>query len=151
MASQTAPGTDVELKIVREGTGRSLKVALGELPGDLAQGSGMRSGSGPGGHDGLDGVVVDELNRDARRDLDVPNRIDGALVSKVDPGSNAYEAGLREGDIIVEINHQSVGNADEAVALSAQARSERILLRVWTQRGGRPGLVYMVVDNTKND
>jgi len=148
MASQTAPGTDVDLKVVRDGKGRSLTVKLGELPKEFAQ-----SKTAPGdlelsARDGLDGVVVDDLSHEARRQLGIPNRVNGALVADVDANSNAYEAGLREGDVIVEFNHKPVDNAEAVVDASKQADEDKILLHVWTQRSGTPGLVYLVVNNT---
>jgi len=149
MASQTVPGTVVDLKLVRDGKGRGVEVTLGELPGDLAEAGGNRRGGNAEGRDGLDGVVVDNLTRELRGQMDVPDRVKGALVSRVEPGSNAFEAGLRESDIIVEINHQPVENAADAVELGSKARGDRLLLRVWVQRGGRPGLIFMVVDNTR--
>jgi S1-C subfamily serine protease len=91
------------------------------------------------------------LTRDARRQAGIPNRVEGALVIQVDEGCNAYEAGLREGDVIVEFNHRPVRDADALVEASDRAQEDKILLRVWSQRGGMPGLTYLVVDNTKGE
>ncbi|MCU0789314.1 MAG: Do family serine endopeptidase, partial [Verrucomicrobia bacterium] len=151
MASQTMPGTTVDLKIVRDGKGRGVTVTLGELPEQLAQGGAVTPRDATSGRDGLDGVVVDELTRDARRQAGIPNRVDGALVTRVEEGSNAYEAGLREGDVIVELNHRPVRDADALVEASNRAREDKILLRVWSQRNGTPGLIYLVVDNTRDE
>jgi serine protease Do len=63
----------------------------------------------------------------------------------VDEDSNAAEAGLQPGDVVVEINRQPVRNADDAVAMSEKAKGDRIRLRVW--RGG--AMLYLSVDNTK--
>jgi serine protease Do len=151
MASQTMPGTTVDLKIVRDGKGRGVTVTLGELPEQFAQGGAVSPRDAKSGRDGLDGVVVDELTRDARRQAGIPNRVDGALVTRVEEGSNAYEAGLREGDVIVELNHRPVRDADALVEASNRAREDKILLRVWSQRNGTPGLIYLVVDNTRDE
>jgi len=151
MASQTAPGTDVDLKIVRDGAGRGLDVRLGELPTQFAVYGGTRGNASPNGVDGLDGVVVDELTRTMRKERDIPGHVQGALVVEVKPDSNAYEAGLREGDVIVEINHKSVEDAGAAVRLSENVTNDRMLLRVWKLGGNRPGLIFMVVDNTRNE
>jgi serine protease Do len=92
---------------------------------------------------------VTDLEAQARREADIPGNVRGVLVAKVDEDSNAAEAGLRTGDVIVEINRQPVRNADEAVALSEKAKTDRILLRVW--RGGEAGggMLFLSVDNAK--
>jgi serine protease Do len=79
----------------------------------------------------------------------VPSNVRGALVTNVDQDSNAAEAGLHAGDVIVELNHQTVRNADDAVALSEKAKGERILLRVWRGGEGGGGMLYLSVDNAK--
>ena len=73
------------------------------------------------------------------------------MITSVEPDSNAADAGLRPGDVIVEINRQAVRNADDAVALSEKAKTEQLLLRVWRSSGGggRGGMFYLPVDNTK--
>ena len=59
------------------------------------------------------------------------------------------DAGLRAGDVIVEINRQPVHSADEAVTLSEKAKSDRIRLRVWRGGEGHGGMLFLSVDNTK--
>ena len=66
----------------------------------------------------------------------------------MDPNSNAYEAGLRMGDVIVEIDRHPVSNAEQAVNLSDKSKGEQILLRVWSPRVG--GMQYLPVDNVKH-
>ena len=94
-------------------------------------------------------MEVTDLDAQARREADIPDNIRGALVTSVDQDSNAAEAGLRAGDVIVEINRQPVRSADEAVALSEKAKADRILLRVWRGGEGRGGMLFLSVDNTK--
>src|SRR5208283_2956179 len=114
-----------------------------------------RSGQGQPGErgqsktDALDGVEVTDLDAQVRREVDVPGNVRGALVTSVDQDSNAAEAGLRAGDVIVEIEHQPVRGADEAVAASEKAKGDRILLRVWRSGEGRGGMLFLSVDNTK--
>jgi hypothetical protein len=51
----------------------------------------------------------------------------------------------------VEVNHRAVDNADDVVRASGRARGDKILLRVWSQRGGMPGLIYIAVDNAADE
>jgi serine protease Do len=53
------------------------------------------------------------------------------LISKVESGSAAQEQGLREGDLIKEVNRQSVSSAEEfKTALSQIKKGDSVLLRV---------------------
>ena len=151
--SQNNPGTKVTLKLLRTSLGRkpvakTVTVTLGTLrPEDTASGSGeMRpEQEKASGRDSLDGVEVVDLDRSAHRQFDIPNSVSGALVTSVDQDSNSADAGLREGDVILEIDGHRVHNADDAVDLANNARGKRVLLRIWRQGGG----LYLSVDNTK--
>ena len=102
--------------------------------------------------DALDGVEVIDLDARTRRQFDIPANIFGALVVNVDQDSNAAEAGLRLGDVILEIDRHPVANANAAVELSEKAKGDQILLRVWGQpsEGGPAGTHYLPVDNIKH-
>jgi serine protease Do len=141
--SQLPPETRVPVKILRNGREQTVQVVLRELPQDLAS-----AGSQPGQPESsvtLEGVTVGDLDANARRQLGLPANLNGALVVQVDENSAAYRDGLREGDVILEMNRQAVRNADEAVALSEKTTDKVILLRVWSRGGSR----YLVVDESK--
>jgi serine protease Do len=98
----------------------------------------------------LDGVTVADLDRQARQVLRSPVRLQGALVTDVNPDSNAAEAGLRRGDVILEINRQITGDAETAVKLCEQAKGKSILVRVWRREGDLDGTRWLTVDNTSH-
>ncbi len=55
----------------------------------------------------------------------------GALIDKVELGSQAHTEGLREGDLITEVNREDVETAEQFTrALSQLKRGETLLLRV---------------------
>ncbi|MFO1475466.1 MAG: DegQ family serine endoprotease [Verrucomicrobiota bacterium] len=150
--SQTAPGTKVELKILRGEEGKkpaekTVTVTLGTLPDNLAGGPGRMGPDEDNSSDmdALDGVEVSDLDAPTRQQMKIPENVRGALVTSVDPNSNSADADVRRGDVILEINHHAVRNADDAVELSKQAKGARVLLRVW--RNG--GSFFITVDNTK--
>ena len=135
MASQTAPGTKAPVKVLRDGKEQTFTVQLGELPSERLARAGRSSGGGlrrDAQADVLDGVTVDDLDARSRSRFDIPNNIRGALVVDVEQGSPAAEAGLRPGDVILEINRQRVTSADEAVQLSEEIKGDRVLLRVYS-------------------
>jgi serine protease Do len=90
-------------------------------------------------------VTVDDLDFRTRRQFNIPNHVQGALVVEVSPGCPAAEAGLEPGDVIQEINRKRVTSADDAVRLSREATGSRVLLRVYSRMGSR----YVVIETAK--
>lgn len=136
MASQTAPGTAVPLKFLRDGKEQSLTVTLGELPAEALAKTGAPRAKG-GDQDILDGVTVDDLNGRTRRQFGIPNTVNGAVVTNVDPDSAAASAGLQPGDVIMAINRHPVSSADQAAELAKAITGGRVLLHVFGRGGSR--------------
>jgi serine protease Do len=72
--------------------------------------------------------------------------LSGALITKVEPGSAAGEAGLQSGDVIQEIDRQTVSDAESAIRLTRESQHQATLVRVWRQGGSR----YVVIDESQN-
>ncbi len=148
--SQLTPGTTITLKIVRNGTGKTMAVKLAELPGgEIATGEPDKDNPATGMADALDGVTVADLEPQVRQQLRVPAAIKGALVAEVTDGSNSAEAGLQPNDLIVEINRQPVASAADAVRLCKAARGEHILVKIWRRADNFAGTRFLSVDNNK--
>jgi len=144
-----APGTTASLKIIRDAQPKTISIKLGELPDSLAQNNNGQNPPASSASDALDGVTVDDLTSDAREQLQVPDNIKGALVTDVNQDSNSAEAGLLQYDVIVEINQHPVTNAREAVNLAEEAKTKKILLKIWRREGEMSGTSFLIVDNTK--
>jgi len=142
--ARVKPGQNVSVKILRDGETKNLRVTVNELPGSdqLA-----KADSKAGGDDSeaLKGVAVTDLSREARRQFDIPENVKGALVAEVEADSAAREAGLKPGDVILEINRKPVRGAEDAVKLTENPKDKTTLLRVWSNGGTR----YVVVDESK--
>ncbi|MHB8520020.1 MAG: DegQ family serine endoprotease [Limisphaerales bacterium] len=138
----TLPGSSLPIKIIRDGDRKTLQVTVRALPGEMLA---KISSTTEKAKDALHGVVVAELDRASRAELNVPERVNGALISQVEPDSAAYEAGLRGGDVITEINRRPVKNAEQAVAACEKPADKQTLVKVWSHGGSR----YVVVDETK--
>jgi serine protease Do len=151
--SDCAPGSSATVKVIRKGQEKIFTVTLGEMPKEIAGDSNDQNGSDSDNSktDALDGVTVDDLNHDARAQLEIPDNIQGAIVTDVDADSNSAEAGLQKNDVIVEINQQPVSDADSAVKLCKQAKGDLILLKIWRRTDDAVGTRYLSVDNTKKD
>jgi len=142
--AQITPGTEVGLKISRGGKVKELEVTLKEFPSDRLAGRSASPGESSKA-DLLDGVTVDDLTPEARRQFEIPAGVRGAVVVEVDPNSPPAEAGLRPGDVIQEIDRQPVKNAEEAVAMSDLKGAKSVLLRVWSRGGSR----FVIVKDQK--
>lgn len=104
-------GKAVELEIWRKGEKRKLNVTLAAMPADKAEATPIASG--PGASTPF-GVTLAPLDAATRKQLNVPSSIKaGVLVKDVDAGSKAYDAGIRTGDVIVEVAGTAVSNVDQ--------------------------------------
>ena len=146
--SQLRPGSTASMKIVRNGAQKILAVTLGERPemaaADIATPTKHPATESPRA-DALDGVFVQDLDGEFRQQLQAPLSVVGAVVTDVDRNSNSGVAGLREGDVIVEVNRQPVGGAKDTVRLCKEARGEQILVKIWRHNLTR----FISVDNTR--
>jgi serine protease Do len=150
------PGTKVNVVFLRSDNGKkpvekTVSVTLGTLPGEVnARRQNAPDEQKKSDYDSLDGVEVGDIDSNSRQEYGIPSNVRGAVVTSVDESSNSAEAGLREGDVILEINREPVRTADDAVKLSDKAHGNRVLLHVWrANEGGKGGSFYITVDNTK--
>jgi serine protease Do len=112
----------------------NLNVTLKELPSDALAKNGPSVSRGD--HDALTGVEVTNLDRDARDELRVPNTVKGTVITQVEPSSPAYEAGLRENDVILEINRQPIQSTEDFTkATAGKGGSGETLVKIWNQNG----------------
>jgi serine protease Do len=152
MVSDCQPGTEATVKVVRKGATKTFTVKLEELPNETAAQNGPVKNSSNGSNtDALDGVTVEDVDPQMRDQMRIPDEVKGAVVTDVKEDSNAADAGLQQGDIIVEINQEPVTGADEAVKLCEKAKGQRILVKIWRREGSFAATTYLSVDNTKRE
>jgi len=132
--AESPPGTSIPIQIDRNGQVVNLNVTLKELNGEnLAK---NEPSTNKGDHDALNGVNVANLDKETREDLNIPGAVKGAVITQIDPSSAAYEAGLRENDVILEINRQPIESANEATkATEGKGGSGETLVKIWNQNG----------------
>ena len=146
-----SPGTKLDVELIRDGKTKKLQITAGERPSNFARNA--RGGNGRGNPEELsrndegvlNGVAVDDIAPQMRQQLKLPARLKGAVVTSVEPDSAAAKAGLRTGDVILEINKEPVTSAEDAVELTAKAEGKKTLLRLFS----RGSTIFVVVDETK--
>ena len=95
------------------------------------------------------GVVIQEVNDDIARGLDMP-KAEGAVVSQVQSGSPAAKAGVKAGDVIVAVNGDRVEKMRELPPRIARLKpGERIELTLW--RDGRETTVRAEIAKLPED
>jgi serine protease Do len=143
MVAQSPPGTKATFKLLHNGKEKTVTTTLGELPTEK-----LASTSAPGRPntrqpEGLAGVEISDLDAKVRRQMNLPTDVRaGAVVTGIEADSAAYEAGLRVGDVILELNRQKVSSARDVVDISRKNKGNRALLRVW----GRGGSHFIVIE-----
>ncbi len=119
---KTKPGTEVSMKIVRKGKERIITVRIGEMPEtEVSKGKVTPENLG---------LILRNLTPDEKRYYGVSY---GVIVEEVLPNSIADYAGLRAGDLILEVQYKPVRNVREFYSIIEEAKEEgksRVLLLV---------------------
>ncbi len=143
--SEIAPGTSIELGILRNGKPETVHATVGEFHAKETE-EADNSGSEGTQHARL-GLAVDNLTPAVRQQYNVPDNVNGAAIESVRPGSAAEDAGLTPGDVILEVNRKPVDSADSFVnAIHAAPAGKDILLLVWSNGGSS----YLVIHPDQN-
>jgi len=145
----SAVGAAVRVTILRDGKSQTLKVTLGrredaEAPETSDEDSADESTpEGPVTQSML-GLSLTPLTDDLRTELGADAATTGLAVTEVDELSEAFEKGLRVGDIITEAGQQSVmtfADLEDSVTSARDAGRKSLLLLV--RRAGDPRFVAL--------
>ena len=142
MVGAVAPGSKIEVKVLRDGKDRTFNVTLKEMPDQKVASTDEKTTNEI---DALNGVEVGDINADTRKQHNLPANLKGALVLNVDPNSPSYEAGFRAGDVILEIDRKAVKSAEDAVDITRDLKAKRVVVLLWSRGSSR----YVVVDESK--
>jgi serine protease Do len=123
-------GDKVDLTVWRDGKTLHLYPVTKELPGDRRVAENDNGGSGPEHTRGKLGLALSSLTPNIAEQLGIDARSKGAVVTSVREGSPAQEAGLQQGDIIVEVDRRPVTSADDAVSALSSKKAPVHLVRV---------------------
>jgi serine protease Do len=136
MVAQTAIGKKVPVKFIRDKRPRTLDITIAEQPKTVAQGGSEESGESVSPAGALSDLTVGELTPDVASRLNLSSSEKGVVVVRVKPGGPAEEAGVREGDLIVEVNRQVITNLKSyEKATSKLGKDQSVLLLI--KRQGR--------------
>src|SRR5215469_4311146 len=130
---QKQPGTKVRLIVLHDGKTMTVPLTLEELGSRTTEGN---PSSNEGNGKMRWGLGLGNLTPEVRDQLQAPREIHGAVIEQVQPGSPADNAGLQQGDIILEVNRHKVQSAsDVQQALSSVPKGQDALVLVWSNGG----------------
>ena len=104
-----APGSTANVTVFRNGREQNMQVALAELPDRQRSETEEESSNGNGaGTNDRFGLSLQPLTAEMASRYGLAADDQGLVVTRVDPESNAATAGIRQGDLIQEVNRQPV-------------------------------------------
>ena len=138
MVSQTPIGTTVKVKLFRKKKEVEVEVVISELPNKLAEAT-LREGEPEENNEGessaLAGLGVRELTPDLARHFGLEENEKGVVVVKVDPSGRLFEAGIRPGDILLQINQRNISSLDEYKIIIQKIKAKERLLLLIRRKG----------------
>ena len=133
--SAKPPGATVSLGVVREGKERTLKAELTNRPDPVGRASRQIPEVVPDepATDRRLGITVEDISPEARREFTIDPAVKGVIVAHVSEVSEAWDRGLREGDVITEVNRHPIASLTDYRALVEQLRpGDKLALYVTT-------------------
>jgi serine protease Do len=148
----TAVGKTVRVVVFRDGKTTTLKVTLGRReeaenaipvaqPGEDSQAEPQQKN--------IFGLTIQPLDDELRTQLELDSDATGLVVTDVDELSEAYEKGLRAGDVITEAGQQkiaSISDLDDRIAEAREAGRKSLLLLI--RRAGEPRFVALTLEDS---
>jgi serine protease Do len=137
LATMSGIGRTVPVELMRNNELRSAKVTLVAMPGAETdeEPAAERDRTNDDGRANRLGVRVNTLDDELRARLDLPAKQRGAVIVRVEQGSNAAEAGLSPGDVVVEINNSPITDRESFTAAVGAVKSGKLLKMLVIRQG----------------
>jgi serine protease Do len=147
----TPVGSNVKLKVMRDGQEKALTIHIAERPTDAALARATEPGSSTpeateprkGPLNVLSDLRIKPLDEESRSQYNVGPKTSGVLVAHVQGGSPAEQAGLQRGDVIQEINRQAVNSVKEYEAAAAKIKKEENAVLLVNRQGNS---IFIVIN-----
>lgn len=126
----TPVGEEVDVTILRDGKEKQIPVIVEKLASDGSPSENIGAGKGKWG------MKLHELSPELKEQYRL-NTDQGVAVVGVEPGSAAAEAGIRKGDIIIEVNREAVDSIKDVKEGISQAEDKSHLLLLVQRQDGK--------------
>ena len=123
------PGKTVSLDILRKGEQQAISMALGTFNSDRLAAADTDSDRS-GAEAGKLGATVAPLTAALREQMGLGADIDGVVVTSLKSDGHAAEAGLRVGDVILQVGDVAVSGVADVRRAIADARTGAVLIQI---------------------
>jgi serine protease Do len=131
LVAATPVGKDVTVTVIRDGKERQLSARVAKLESEETASEETRQPA-----QGKWGMQLHDLTPPVAKQLGIKVG-KGVAVVGVQPGSPADQAGIQQGDIIIEVNRQTVESVKEVKEEVAKAGTDSLVLLVKGEQGSR--------------
>jgi len=133
--AQTPVGKKVTVKILRDKKPKTIELTIAEQPKSMTQ-SGEEDGGELAAPTGvLSSLDVRELTEEIAGRYGLKSSERGVVVVRVKPGTSADELGVREGDLIIEVNREAVTSVRAYEKIAGKLPKDHSVLLLLKRQG----------------
>ena len=146
IVAATPIGNMADVEIWRDGAQLRLAAKIGKLPEEEVEVAAAATEGSPeaaevpvDGREELLGISIAPLTEELRSKYRIGNDIDGVVITKVDPKSEAAQKRVKAGDVIVEVTQEKVTDPQEVLARVDEVKrsgTKSVLLLISDAKGG---------------
>lgn len=144
IVGDTEVGKSVRVKVFRDGKTETILVDVGRLEEatvQLASADGAVPDPEPRDASSI-GLTISPISEELRAEFGLEEDAEGVVITDVDENSEAFEKGLRAGDVIAEVAQEAVTRPGEVVErLDAAKEAGRTSILMLVRRAGQPRFV----------
>ena len=126
-------GSNASFTVMRQGSPKTIKVQIGAQPEEKVAANIPATPSAMQATGTAMGLGLAAVTADARKTYNLAETINGVVITKVDPSSDAADKGLQPGDVVMKIGAKEVKTPQDVQAGVAEA-----------QKGGRKSVLLLV-------
>ena len=131
VVSLSTPESTNRVKVIRDGAPKTVKVTLQELPENPNQ---FVSRERTTTNDF--GLQLKRINKTLRKQYEIDSDQDGLVVTRIDRNGEAFQKGIREGDLVKRVGTEKVESINEFNRLVEKSKSKGTVLLLVKKPGG---------------
>ena len=131
VVSLSTPESTNRVKVIRDGAPKTVKVTLQELPENPNQ---FVSRERTTTNDF--GLKLKRINKTLRKQYEIDSDQDGLVVTRIDRNGEAFQKGIREGDLVKRVGTEKVESINEFNRLVEKSKSKGTVLLLVKKPGG---------------